>query len=46
VSAGAGVEKRHIASVFTGNALEFYDFVTYSTINAETAEFAERPRTG
>jgi hypothetical protein len=28
VSAGADV-RSHIAKVFTGNALEFYDFVTY-----------------
>jgi hypothetical protein len=35
MSAAARVKKRHIAAV-----------VTYSTINAETAEFAERPRTG
>jgi hypothetical protein len=48
----AGVKKRHIAAVVTGNTLEFYDFVTLlqelvttPTINAETAEFAERPGT-
>lgn len=46
MSAAAGVKKRHIAAVVTDNTLEFYNFVTYSMISAETAEFAERPRTG
>jgi MFS family permease len=30
VTAAPRIEKRHIAAVVTGNALEFYDFVTYS----------------